>query len=62
MEKIWAFLPEEHFTVKKGVWAALGRGSGDKGAVSALLSDIQSRTRGEMLDPAFLQSWLFRLW
>lgn len=28
------------------MWAALGRDSGDKGAVSALLNDIQSRTGG----------------
>lgn len=31
---------------KEGIWAALGRDSGDKEAVSALLSDIQSRTGG----------------
>lgn len=45
MEKIWAVVPEQVLTVKE-VWAALGTGSGEKGAVSTLLSDVQSRTGG----------------
>lgn len=31
---------------KEGMWAALGRGSGEKGAISCLLSDIQSQVGG----------------